>query len=100
MSGSAVDVGKAVLVYDMPGKTGDQEMQCPVCSRQAENLTPCTLDGVVVGCGQCGDYRISGGALHELMALHVEKRAAALAAAKVSSQYGWPLISSACMRSR
>jgi hypothetical protein len=75
-------------------------MQCPVCSRQAENLTPNTLDGVVVGCEHCGDYRISGGAFHEFMTLQSERRTAALEAAKLGSQGGWPLISSGCVRPR
>ena len=35
-------------------------MQCPICSKEARNLTPNTLDGVVVGCDDCGDYRIAG----------------------------------------
>ena len=41
-------------------------MQCPVCTRPAENLTPNTLDGVVVGCDHCGDYRVSGTAFYGL----------------------------------
>ena len=75
-------------------------MQCPVCSQQAQNLTPNTLEGVVVGCDHCGDYRISGGAFNELMALQLEKRVAALAVAKVASRHGWPMINSACVRHR
>jgi hypothetical protein len=67
-------------------------MQCPVCSRKAKNLTPNTLDGVVVGCGHCGDYRISGGGFHALMGLQVENRIAALKVAKLTSQGGWPLV--------
>jgi hypothetical protein len=73
-------------------------MQCPVCSRQAQNLTPATLDGVVVGCDHCGGYRISGGAYHGLMRLQLEKRMAALETAKVASRYGWPIIDGSCMR--
>lgn len=75
-------------------------MQCPICSRQAENLTPSTLDGLVVGCQHCGDYRISGSAFHELMGLQLEKRAAALAEAKLASQHGWPMISDTFIRMR
>jgi hypothetical protein len=67
-------------------------MQCPVCRGQAENLTPNTLDGVVVSCGTCGDYRISGVAFYAFTRLQDEKRAAALAAAKTSTRSGWPTI--------
>jgi hypothetical protein len=73
-------------------------MQCPVCSRQARNLTPATLDGVVVGCDHCGRYRISGGAYHGLMRLQLEKRSAALESAKVASRHGWPIIDGSCVR--
>ena len=75
-------------------------MQCPICSRRAENLTPNTLDGVVVGCDHCGDYRISGSSLHELLGLQLEKRVAALAAAKLASRHGWPIINGTCIRMR
>jgi len=67
-------------------------MQCPVCRGQAENLTPNTLDGVVVGCKRCGDYRVAGDALHALMGLAPEKRAAVLAAAKAASRAGLPIV--------
>ena len=67
-------------------------MQCPVCRGQAENLTPNTLEGVVVGCAQCGDYRIDGVAFHDFMRLHTDRRAAALQAAKLSTRGGWPMI--------
>jgi len=67
-------------------------MQCPVCRGQAQNLTPNTLDGVVVGCTLCGDYRIAGGAFHDFMRLQTEKRAAALEAAKRATHSGWPTI--------
>jgi len=75
-------------------------MQCPVCARNAQNLTPNTLDGVVVGCETCGSYRVAGGALHGLMQLDAEARVAALQSAKLAAQYGWPLIDSACVRVR
>jgi hypothetical protein len=71
----------------------EAQMQCPVCSRQAENLTPSTLEGVVVGCDHCGQYRIAGSALHDLMRLQLDKRGAALTAAKLASPHGWPMIS-------
>jgi hypothetical protein len=67
-------------------------MQCPVCRGQAENLTPNTLEGVVIGCKSCGDYRISGTAFYAFTRLQDEKRAAALAAAKTSTRSGWPTI--------
>jgi hypothetical protein len=67
-------------------------MQCPVCSRPAENLTPNTLDGVVVGCDQCGSYRITGGAFHAFVGLELKQRLAALEAAKLVSRGGWPLV--------
>ena len=67
-------------------------MQCPVCRGQAENLTPNTLDCVVVGCQRCGDYRVAGDALHPLMGLTPEKRAAVLKAAKAATRAGWPFV--------
>ncbi len=73
-------------------------MQCPVCASQARNLTPNTLDGVVVGCDHCGDYRIPGSAFYDLTRLEADRRAAALAAAKRSSHVGWPVISSGCIK--
>lgn len=72
-------------------------MQCPVCEGQAENLTPNTLDGVVVGCALCGDYRIAGAAFHGFMRLHAGKRAATLDAAKRGSRSGWPTIGAASL---
>jgi hypothetical protein len=74
-------------------------MQCPVCHGQARNLTPSTLDGVVVGCDRCGDYRVAGDALHPLMGLAPERRAAALASAKAASQAGWPHVLARIVRS-
>jgi hypothetical protein len=73
-------------------------MQCPVCLSQARNLTPLTLEGVVVGCDRCGDYRVDGDALHPLMGLTLERRAAALEAAKAASQAGWPIVVVRSMR--
>jgi hypothetical protein len=70
----------------------EASMQCPVCRGQAENLTPNTMDGVVVGCAECGDYRIAGGAFHEFMRLQAESRVAALQAAKGAARAGWPMI--------
>lgn len=67
-------------------------MQCPVCLGQARNLTPNTLDGVVVGCERCGDYRVAGDALHPLMGLTPDRRAAVLEAAKAASRGGWPSV--------
>ena len=67
-------------------------MQCPVCRGQAENLTPNTLEGVVISCQSCGDYRISGNVFYAFTHLQDEKRAAALAAAKVATRAGWPTI--------
>ncbi len=75
-------------------------MQCPVCGSQAENLTPNTLDGVVVGCQRCGHYRISGSAFHDFARLQSDKRVAALEAAKLTSRGGWPMISASCIRDR
>jgi hypothetical protein len=75
-------------------------MQCPVCSREAQNPTPATLDGVVVGCAECGRYRISGGAYHDLTKLQLERRAAALVAARLASRHGWPMIDGSCVRVR
>jgi hypothetical protein len=75
-------------------------MQCPVCSRPAQNLTPATLEGVVIGCENCGSYRISGVAYHELMRLELERRGAALETARRVSLHGWPMIDSSCVRVR
>jgi hypothetical protein len=74
------------------------DMQCPVCACQAKNLTPNTLDGVIVGCDHCGEYRIAGSAFYEFTTLRPEKRIEALAAAKLGSRAGWPIISSSCIR--
>jgi hypothetical protein len=74
-------------------------MQCPVCRGQARNLTPNTLDGVVVGCDRCGDYRVAGDALHPLMGLAPEKRAEVLEAAKAVSRAGWPYVMARSVRS-
>lgn len=75
-------------------------MQCPVCARPAQNLTPNTLDGVVVGCDHCGSYRIQGSAFYEFVGLELHKRQAALEGAKLASQGGWPLVSANSIRPR
>jgi len=75
-------------------------MQCPICTRPAENLTPNTLDGVVVGCDHCGDYRVSGTAFYGLTRLAAHQRAAALEVAKLGSRAGWPMISEGCVAAR
>jgi hypothetical protein len=75
-------------------------MQCPVCRGQARNLTPNTLDGVVVGCDRCGDYRVAGDALHSQLHIAPEKRVAVLQAAKeTASQAGWPYVMARGVRS-
>lgn len=74
-------------------------MQCPICSQEARNLTPNTLDGVVVGCDRCGDYRIAGSAFYELTTLRPDRRAAVLAAAKLASHSGWPMINASRIKS-
>jgi hypothetical protein len=76
----------------MPTSAKEGVMQCPVCRGQAENLTPTTLDGVVVSCHSCGDYRISGTIFYAFTRLQDEKRVAALAAAKTAARAGWPTI--------
>ena len=73
-------------------------MQCPVCAHQAENITPATMEGVVVSCESCGAYRISGGAYYELMRLQLERRGAALENARRTSRHGWPIIDGSCVR--
>ncbi len=67
-------------------------MQCPVCLEKAENLTPNTMEGVVVGCSRCGAYRISGVAFHGFMRLESDQRRAALADARLAAKHGWPVI--------
>lgn len=67
-------------------------MQCPVCSHQAQNITPDTMEGVVVSCESCGAYRIFGGAYYALMRLQLERRGAALENAKRSARHGWPIL--------
>jgi hypothetical protein len=86
------------MAYNMP--EGGPMMQCPVCAREAQNLTPNTLDGVMVGCERCGAYRVAGGAYYELMQLDLKARFAALETAKVAARYGWPLIDGSCVRAR
>jgi hypothetical protein len=61
-------------------------------------LTPNTLDGVVVGCDHCGSYRILGGTFHAFVSLEMTQRLAALEAAKLASQGGWPLVNNRCLR--
>jgi hypothetical protein len=56
------------------------------------------MDGVVVGCGQCGNYRITGVAFHEFARMQQERRQAALQAAKAMSQSGWPMIGTSAVR--
>lgn len=67
-------------------------MQCPICSREAENLTPNTLPNVVLGCIECGDYRIAGAAYAPFSALAPSLRAEALTRARQASRYGLPMI--------
>jgi hypothetical protein len=67
-------------------------MQCPVCSGKAENLTPNTMEGVVVGCTECGDYRISGGVFYAFTRMQADQRRAALADARLTAKHGWPVI--------
>jgi hypothetical protein len=73
-------------------------MQCPVCTTQARNLTPNTLDGVVVGCAHCGEYRIAGGAFYALTTLLPDQRFEALATARRATKAGWPMINTSCFR--
>jgi hypothetical protein len=75
-------------------------MKCPVCMREAQNLTPNTLDGVVVGCDACGGYRISGGAYFDLMQLQVDQRVGVLESARRATRAGWPMIDAASLRAR
>jgi hypothetical protein len=78
----------------------EPDMQCPVCHGQAQNLTPNTMDGVVIGCDLCGDYRIAGSAFHDFMRLQTEKRVAVLQAVKSTSRSGWPMISATAIGMR
>jgi hypothetical protein len=94
----AVDSCRKSLVYNMPNEPVEVEMQCPVCASQAKNLTPNTLDGVVIGCDHCGEYRIASGAYYALTTLKPDLRVAALATAKRASKAGWPLINGSCIR--
>jgi hypothetical protein len=75
-------------------------MQCPVCSGKAENLTPNTMEGVVVRCTECGDYRISGGIFHAFARLQADERRAALADARQSARHGWPTIAQVSAHAR
>lgn len=75
-------------------------MQCPVCSGKADNLTPSTMEGVVIACTECGDYRISGGVFYEFTRLQADQRRAALANARQVSKHGWPMIGSASLGTR
>lgn len=75
-------------------------MQCPVCSGKAENLTPNTMEGVVIGCTECGDYRISGGVFYAFTRLQADQRRAALADARQTARHGWPVIGNATLSLR
>jgi hypothetical protein len=95
-------LGHIIFVTIRRLQTVEEEsaMQCPVCSRPAENLTPNTLDGVVVGCDHCGDYRVSGTAFYDLTRLGADQRATALQVAKSGSRAGWPTINDRCVVAR
>lgn len=67
-------------------------MQCPICSREAQNLTPNTLPNVVLGCTDCGEYRISGEAYAHFAGLAPTLRAEALTRAKRATRHGLPMI--------
>lgn len=75
-------------------------MQCPVCSRQAENLTPTTLSAIVLACSECGDYRIAADAYHGLAQLDAARRALVLHHAKRASLHGLPMIDIGSLRSQ
>jgi hypothetical protein len=72
-------------------------MDCPVCAREALNLTPPTYDGRVIGCPRCGKYRIMRSALFELQGTQIEDREAALRHAKSLASKSWPTITRACL---
>mgnify|MGYP001467873010 CR=1 FL=1 len=67
-------------------------MQCPICAREARNLTPNTLPNVVLGCSECGDYRIAGAAYAPFAQLAPTLRAQALMRAKQTTRHGLPMI--------
>ena len=72
-------------------------MQCPVCCTPANNLTPATYDGVVVGCRSCGEYQVTATVFNKLLRLNVEARTDALERAKRLTVVGArPTISTSC----
>lgn len=75
-------------------------MQCPVCSRPAENRTPTTLPAIVLACSACGDYRIAADAYHGLAQMDAARRALALDHAKRSSRHGLPMIDIGSLRTQ
>ena len=75
-------------------------MQCPICLREAENLTPATLAHVVLGCTECGPYRISGVDYERFFRLPPDLRAQALARAKSATRFGLPMIDAGALSAR
>jgi hypothetical protein len=72
-------------------------LDCPICCAQAQNLTPPTYGGLVIGCDRCGTYRIMKSAVPAVRKLKAEKRLDALKRAKtLISSRGWPTINSGC----
>ena len=72
-------------------------MDCPVCDREAMNLTPASYDGLVIDCSRCGKYRIMRSVLSDLRRTQIEDREAALGHARSFASKSWPTISKACL---
>jgi DNA-directed RNA polymerase subunit RPC12/RpoP len=73
-------------------------MDCPICTREVRNVTPLIYSGVVIECPRCGGVRIMASVLHDLRALGIDERLAALRKAKAQgSKTTWPTISRACL---
>ena len=75
-------------------------MQCPVCSGKAENLTPNTMEGVVVGCTNAATTGSRAGVFYAFTRLQADQRRAALADARQTARHGWPVIGSASLSLR
>jgi hypothetical protein len=72
-------------------------MDCPICLREAKNVTPPTYRGVVVECPRCGIYRVTQDAIAALRTLRVDERLMAFRKAKMLLSSRTPTITSGCL---
>ena len=79
-------------------RTRPRQVDCPICRRDALDVTPRGYHGLVVSCPRCGRYRIMREVLGTVRMFDVDKRLAALEKAKrLASAPVWPTISRGCL---